>query len=90
MFGIKKLENGIMIKVKVKPNSLKFKIEEKDNRIIIHCKSPPEKNQANREIIEKLEKLTGKKVKIGRGLTSKKKSIIIHNITEKDFREMIQ
>lgn len=89
MFGIKILESGIMIKVKVKPNSPEFKIEKKESRIIIHCKSPPENNQANREIIENLERLTNRKVKIGRGMTSKKKSIIIHNITEKEFEEII-
>lgn len=90
MFGVKTLENGVIIKVKVKPNSPKFKIEKRDSRIIIYCKSPPENNEANREIVKELEKLIGRKVKIARGLTSNKKSIIVHNITEKEFKKLIK
>lgn len=89
MFGVKSLQNGIMVTIKVRPNSPEFKIEKEENRIIINCQSPPENNEANREIIKELKKLTGKKIKIIRGLTSKKKSIIIHNITEKEFEELV-
>ncbi|MBD3155124.1 MAG: hypothetical protein GF368_00530 [Candidatus Aenigmarchaeota archaeon] len=89
MSEIKPLQNGIMVTIKVKPNSPKFKIEREKNRIIVNCQSPPEDNQANKEIIKELENLTRRKVKIVRGLTSKKKSIIIHNITEKEFEELI-
>jgi len=90
MFGVKNLQNGIIVKIKVKPNSPEFKIVRKDKRIVINCQSPPENNQANREIIKELEKLTKRKVKIVRGLTSNKKSIIVHNITEKEFEKLIE
>ena len=47
---------------------------------IIYCKSSPERNKANREIIKELEKLTGCQVRIVGGLTSKKKRIVIDGI----------
>jgi uncharacterized protein (TIGR00251 family) len=90
MFGVKSLQNGIIVKIKVKPNSSEFKIKRRDKRIVIYCQSPPEKNEANREIIRELERLTKKKIKIARGLTSNKKSIIVHNITEKEFEKLIE
>ena len=77
MSEIKKIGNGLTIEVKVKPNSPKFKIEKKNGNIIIHCKSLPEDNKANREIIKRLERLTNREVRIVKGLTSKKKSIVI-------------
>ena len=79
----------MLLNAKVKPNSPKFKIEKKDNQIIIYCKSPPEQNKANIEIIKELEKLTKQEVRIIKGLTSKKKSIIIHNITERELNELV-
>ena len=82
-------KDKIIVELKVKPNSPKFKIEKKNNQIIIYCKSPPEQNKANREIIKELKKLTGCQVEITSGLTSKKKKIIIHNITEKELEELV-
>ena len=90
MSEMKKIENGLIIQVKVKPNSPKFKIEKKNGDIIIHCKSPPEDNKANREIIKKLKKTTNQEVGIVKGLTSKKKSILLYNIGEEEFEKMIK
>ena len=80
----------LFLEVKVKPNSPRFKIEKKTNQIIIYCKSPPEHNKANIEIIKELEKLTKQEVRIFKGLTSKKKNILIPNITEEDFEKMMK
>jgi len=79
----------MLLNAKIKPNSPKFKIEKKNNQIIIYCKSPPEQNKANIEIIKELQKLTKQEVRIIKGLTSKKKSILIHNITESDFEKLV-
>jgi len=79
---------NLVIQAKVKPNSQKFKIEFKD-QFIIHCKSLPEKNKANLEIIKELEKKLKTKVEIIRGLKSKNKSILIHNITQDELKRMI-
>ena len=86
MSSIQQVREGIIFTAKIKPNSRKFKIE-KDT---IYCKSPPEDNKANMEIIKELERLTSQQVRIIRGLTSKKKRILIHNITENEFNELIK
>jgi len=78
-----------VIEAKIKPNSSRFKVEKKDG-YIIYCKSSPEQNKANQEIIKELEKLTKTRVKIIRGLTSKKKNILLYNITEEEFEKMIK
>jgi len=89
MSEIKKIQDKLIIEVKVKPNSPEFKIERKNRSIIIYCKSSPEDNKANREIIKELKKLTNKEVRIVKGLTSKKKSIVIYNIGKGEFEKLI-
>ena len=84
------LTKELIIQVKVKPNSPKFKIEKKNGDIIIYCKSLPEDNKANREIIKELKKLTNQEVKIIKGLTLKKKSIVIYNMEKEEFEKMIE
>jgi hypothetical protein len=79
----------MIIEVKVKPNSPKFSINIKD-KIIIHCKSPPEKNKANLEIIKELRKLFKKDIEIISGLKSKNKKILIHNISENQMNEILK
>ncbi len=79
----------MLLNARIKPNSPKFKIEKKNNQIIIYCKSPPENNRANQEIVKELQKLTKQEVRIIKGLTSKKKSIIIYNITKRELNELV-
>jgi len=47
----------MIIEVTVVPKSVKFQILEKDGKIKIHLKSPPEDNKANLELIKELKKL---------------------------------
>jgi len=80
----------MILEVKIKPNSPEFRIERKNDQILIQCRSPPENNKANKEIIKELTKLTKRKVKILRGFTSKKKSVLINNITETELNKLIE
>lgn len=84
----KKINSGILLTVKVKPNSPQFSIKFND-QIIIHCKSHPEKNKANLEIIKELKRIFDRKVEIILGLKSKKKKILIHNITEDGIKKKL-
>jgi len=90
MSEIKNVKDGVLIEFKVKPNSSKFKIEKKEEDIIIYCKSPPENNKANQEIIGELKILVNHQVKMVRGFKSKIKTIVIYNMTKKEFEEMIK
>lgn len=60
----------------VKPNKNKTEIiKETPSQIIINVKAAPEKGKANKEIIKFLTKHFKKRVKIIKGLKSKKKQI---------------
>ena len=85
----REIGNNLIIEANIKPKSSIFKIEKKDN-YIIYCKSSPEQNKADQEIIKEMKKLTRNQVKIIRGLKSKKKSILLNNITEREFEKMIE
>ena len=61
------------IEVKVKTNQPKFSVK-RNGTWLISCTSPAEKNKANMEIIKELSKHY-KKVRILKGLKSKKKVI---------------
>ena len=76
---------NLTIEIKAIPNSPLFRIENKNNQVIIHCKSPPEQNKANLEIVKELGRLTGSRVKIVKGLRSKRKTIVIDDISEEEF-----
>ncbi|NCN38948.1 MAG: DUF167 domain-containing protein [Candidatus Aenigmarchaeota archaeon] len=76
---------NLTIEIKAIPNSPLFRIEKKNNQVIIHCKSPPEQNKANLEIVKELGRLTGSRVKIVKGLRSKRKTIVIDDISEEEF-----
>jgi len=63
-----------LVRIKVKPNSAKTEIKGvKDGVLFFNVKAPPEDNKANIEIIKFFTRLTKKKVRIKRGLTSKQK-----------------
>lgn len=67
----------MIINAKVKTNQTKFSVK-KDDVWLISCTSPAERNQANIEIIKELSK-EYKKVRILKGLKSKKKVIELRN-----------
>lgn len=66
-----------MIKVHVKPNSLKSQVEYDENNgiYLVYVKSPADKNKANKELIKLLSKHFKKKVMIKSGLKSKIKYV---------------
>ena len=66
-----------MIKVVVKPNASKFAIKKKDNYYIVSVKSVAENGKANMELIRELRKFFGRRVRIIRGVKSRKKIIEI-------------
>ncbi|HDD45899.1 MAG TPA: DUF167 domain-containing protein [Candidatus Aenigmarchaeota archaeon] len=66
-----------VIKVVVKPNASKFAIKKKDNYYIVSVKSVAENGKANMELIRELRKFFGRRVRIIRGVKSRKKIIEI-------------
>jgi len=67
----------MIISVKVKPNSGKQEVEEKNGSYIISLKSSPENNKANVELVKLLQKYFKSPVKIKSGFTSRNKIVEI-------------
>jgi len=66
------------LRVIVKPNSSKDEIVKLDDKeLIVRIAAPPEKDKANKELIKFLSKRFKKRVKIIKGLKSRKKTITI-------------
>lgn len=70
-------KRGVLIKVRVKPNSKRFALTRKDDQIILEVTSPPREGKANTEIIKGLRRLFGKEVEIVGGLRSREKVILV-------------
>ena len=65
----------MIIEISVAPNSKRFAITQKDGRLKISLRSPPENNKANLELIKELSSLLGRPVRIISGQTSKRKKL---------------
>jgi uncharacterized protein len=75
--SITQTKDGIIIRIFVKPNSSKFRIEFDDKEIVVYSTEEPVKGKVNKEIIKELTKLLGSKVEILSGLTSKQKILLL-------------
>jgi len=63
----------MLLEVKVVPNSREFRIQKDGAGWKIHLTEPAERNKANVELVKKMEKITGRRVRILRGGTGRKK-----------------
>ncbi len=67
----------MLLEVRVVPNSREFRVENKGGEWKIHLTEPAERNRANLELVKELEKITGRRVRILRGGTGKRKVLEI-------------
>ncbi|MCD4666753.1 DUF167 domain-containing protein [archaeon] len=65
------MEINFPLEVKVKPNCSKNEIILKNNQYVVSIKAKPEYNKANIELIKFISKLTGKQIRIIKGLKSR-------------------
>lgn len=80
---IKEIQNGIIITIKISPNSSKNEFVENSDCIKLKITAPPVDGKANKAVIEFLSKtfkVPKSYFEIVRGETSKEKSILIKNI----------
>ena len=92
MKGIHEVKEGIVVDIEVSPRSSHFSIRSYNqwrNRIEIQIRSVPEKGKANQEIIQEFSRLTNKEVEIVSGHKSRKKTIKVYDISEKEFSQII-
>lgn len=67
----------MLLEVNVVPDSRKFKIEQEKGGWRIHLTEPAERNKANVELVKRMEKITGRRVRILRGGKGRKKVLEI-------------
>jgi uncharacterized protein (TIGR00251 family) len=75
--NINQAQDGTTLKVFVKPNSPKFKIEFNNEEIVIYSTEEPVKGKVNREIVKNLSKMLSFEVEIISGLASKQKILLL-------------
>lgn len=80
---------GILINVIVKPKSKKFKMEQEENNLLIHCRNAPEKGKANKELTRELSKLFGHQVFIISGLKSREKIILLKDVRSEELTRLL-
>jgi uncharacterized protein (TIGR00251 family) len=73
---------GIIISIKVLPNSKEFKIRNTDkNEIHVYCKSKPENNRVNREVVVMFSRLFNSEVSIISGIRRKNKKLLLKGVS---------
>ena len=88
--NVKQKRNSVILCIRVKPSSGKEKIEKKGEEILMWVKAKPENNKANQKVVRILEKVFGKKVRILKGLKSRKKLVLIENIGEEEIGKILE
>ncbi len=93
MIKTREMDGGIVVSVKVQPNSSKNRVVgEYADQIKIAVTVAPEKGKANKAVIRLFAKWLGIKnsdIQIISGETSRDKELFIRNITEEDLYKLI-
>lgn len=93
MIKTREMEDGIVVSVKVQPNSSKDRVVgEYADQIKIAVTVAPGKGKANKAVIKLFAKLLGIKnsdIQIISGETSRGKELFIRNITEEDLHRLV-
>ena len=87
---IKQTERGVMIELRVKPNSKSFGFVRKGDQLILEVTSPPKEGKANLEIVKGLKRMFGKDVKIIKGFKSREKLVLIKDLKSNELEKIIK
>lgn len=72
--------DGVVLKVYVKPNSKRFRVEVEGDEVVMSCHEAPVKGRVNRELVKKLSGLFNRKVEFISGFGSRYKKVLVRNI----------
>ena len=86
---VQETDNGVIVSVRVRPNSGKFSLELKGDQLMLNLKSLPESGKANQEILSELPKLLRCDVRILSGQKSRKKLLLLEGISESELMALI-
>jgi uncharacterized protein len=83
-------KDGVILKIFVKPNSPKFKVEYCGEEIVVYSTEAPVKGKVNKEIAKELSKLLHTKVEFVAGLTSKQKQLIVKGMDKQQAEQLLR
>lgn len=93
MDAVKNIVDGVLVSIEVSPKSKRFEISGFNvwrGEIEVRIISVPMKGKANKEIIKEFSKLTNSRVKIVSGLKSHHKTLMIYDIGESEFLDILR
>jgi uncharacterized protein (TIGR00251 family) len=88
--SIKETDEGVLLKVFVKPRSKNCRIEVTNGEVLLFfCKKPAYRGKANKELIKVFACLFGAEVKIVAGITSNQKVLFIKDLNKTSCKKII-
>ncbi len=87
--NLKKIEDGVVIEVFVKPNSKSFKITFEDDEIVVFCTEQPVKGKVNKELVKEFSRLFHAKVELVSGVNSKQKRLVIQGVAINEVAQLL-
>jgi uncharacterized protein (TIGR00251 family) len=88
---VRETRQGPEVDLIVSPQSGRSEVQGVDDwrkRLVVKLAAPPEKGQANEELVGLLESFFGAKVEIVRGRTNRMKTVLVHASAEAVRRRM--
>lgn len=82
-------EDGTIIDLFVKPNSLKFKVTVCEDEIVVFCTEQPVKGRVNKELVKAFSKLFHAKITLISGFNSKQKRLVIKGVTKREVEQIL-
>ena len=86
---IQETPEGLIVTVKVRPNSGGFRLTKKRDDIVLELASPAREGRANQELLSELPRLLRCEVRIIGGLSSRKKLLLLRGITERELEAVL-
>ena len=84
-----KTDEGLVLKIIVKPNSPKFEIILNNDELLVYCTEKPVRGKVNKEIVQQFSKRFHVKTSIISGLTSKHKRLMVKGIEKTEAEKIL-
>ncbi len=80
--SIKKVKDGVLLSIFVKPNQPKFRIEVDGGEVVVYATEEPEKGKVNKQIIKETGRIFGFTAEIASGSASRQKALLLRGATK--------
>ena len=87
--AIQETGQGLIVTVKVRPNSARIGFLKQGEDIVLEVTSPPRGGKANQEILSELPKMLRCEVTILRGSRARKKMLLLKGISQVEFEAVL-